>query len=116
MKKWMIMVVLAAMLLALTACAQPQMQNSTDPTDPIEEPTEAPTLPDYEPEEPTIKDGFYQITEPAHLTYLAQHPDKDYALAEDIGCSKDALMEIYQKKHDDRGGFAERILLISNDG
>ena len=39
-----------------------------------------------------------------------------YALAENLGYSKDTLMEIYQKKHDARGGFAERILLISNDG
>lgn len=39
-----------------------------------------------------------------------------YALAESIGCTKEELMEIYQKKHEERGGFADRILLISNEG
>ena len=39
-----------------------------------------------------------------------------YALAENLGCSKDMLMEAYQKKHDERGGFRDRIFLISNDG
>ena len=38
-----------------------------------------------------------------------------YALAASIGCSKEQLLNIYQKKHDERGGFAERILLISSE-
>lgn len=38
-----------------------------------------------------------------------------YALAASIGCSREQLMEIYQKKHDQRGGFAEKILLISSE-
>lgn len=37
-----------------------------------------------------------------------------YALAEAHGCSKEELAEIYQRKHDARGGFAERIFLIGN--
>ena len=38
-----------------------------------------------------------------------------YALAEAGGCTIEKLMEIYQKKHDERGGFAERIFLISKE-
>lgn len=38
-----------------------------------------------------------------------------YALAASIGCSREQLMEIYQKKHDQRGGFSEKILLISSE-
>ena len=38
-----------------------------------------------------------------------------YALAVSMGCSREELLEIYRKKHDDRGGFAEKILLISSE-
>ena len=39
-----------------------------------------------------------------------------YALAENIGCTKEELLEVYEKKHKERGGFRNRIFLISNDG
>lgn len=38
-----------------------------------------------------------------------------YALAEALGCSREELMEIYRKKHDARGGFEQRIFLISSE-
>jgi len=38
-----------------------------------------------------------------------------FALADQLGCSREKLMEIYQHKHAVRGGFAERIFLISKD-
>ncbi len=38
-----------------------------------------------------------------------------YALAASMGCSKEELELIYQKKHDDRGGFEKKILLISSE-
>ena len=38
-----------------------------------------------------------------------------YALADSIGCSKEQLMEIYQKKHDSRGGFEKKLFLISSE-
>ena len=38
-----------------------------------------------------------------------------YALAEQLGVSLEELMEIYQKKHDDRGGFEKRLLLLSSE-
>lgn len=34
-----------------------------------------------------------------------------YALAETIGCTKDALLRCYEKKHLERGGFRERVFL-----
>lgn len=51
-----------------------------------------------------------------NLEELADILEVVYALAESIGCTKEELMEIYQKKHEERGGFADRILLISNEG
>lgn len=39
-----------------------------------------------------------------------------YALAEDLGCSVEQLMEVYREKHEKRGGFRERIFLISKEG
>lgn len=38
-----------------------------------------------------------------------------YALAASIGCSKEQLLAVYQKKHDERGGFVDKILLISSE-
>lgn len=35
-----------------------------------------------------------------------------YALAEKQGCSKQMLMDIYDRKHTSRGGFSKRIFLI----
>ena len=36
-----------------------------------------------------------------------------FALAKTLDCSVDELMQVYQKKHDARGGFEKRIFLIS---
>ena len=38
-----------------------------------------------------------------------------FALADDIGCTRQELMDIYQRKHDERGGFGERCFLISKE-
>lgn len=38
-----------------------------------------------------------------------------YALATSIGCNREELMKIYEKKHAARGGFEDRILLISSE-
>ena len=38
-----------------------------------------------------------------------------YALAATVGCSREELMEIYRKKHQARGGFEKRLLLISSE-
>lgn len=38
-----------------------------------------------------------------------------YALAASIGCSREELLRIYQKKHETRGGFEKRVFLISSE-
>lgn len=38
-----------------------------------------------------------------------------YALAASIGCAKEELNDVYRKKHEARGGFEKRILLISSE-
>ena len=38
-----------------------------------------------------------------------------YALAASLGVSKEELMDIYQKKHDSRGGFEKKLFLISSE-
>ncbi len=38
-----------------------------------------------------------------------------FALAEATGCSKQDLLSLYQKKHDARGGFRDRVFLISKE-
>lgn len=39
-----------------------------------------------------------------------------YALCEAQGYTTDELLDIYWKKHVERGGFSERIFLISKEG
>lgn len=39
-----------------------------------------------------------------------------FALAEDLGLAVGELMEVYRQKHDQRGGFRDRIFLISKEG
>ena len=36
-----------------------------------------------------------------------------FALADHLGASREELMDVYQKKHEERGGFADRVFLIS---
>ena len=38
-----------------------------------------------------------------------------FALGDAIGCSREELMEIYQKKRESRGGFEKRYFLISKE-
>ena len=39
-----------------------------------------------------------------------------YALAENMGNTKEELHRVYKQKHEARGGFQKRIFLISKDG
>lgn len=36
-----------------------------------------------------------------------------FALADDLGVSREELMQVWEKKHAERGGFADRVFLIS---
>ena len=47
-------------------------------------PNSNPNNPAFQAVEPVVKENVYQITEPGHLLYMAQHPDRSYALADDI--------------------------------
>ena len=38
-----------------------------------------------------------------------------YALAENLGCSRQELEKIYDRKHESRGGFRDRTFLISKE-
>lgn len=50
-----------------------------------------------------------------NLEELADILEVVYALADSLGCSRAQLMEAYQRKHDARGGFANRVFLISKE-
>ena len=51
-----------------------------------------------------------------NLEELADILEVVYALAENLGHSKAELLEVYEKKHQERGGFRDRIYLLSNEG
>lgn len=38
-----------------------------------------------------------------------------YALAASMGCSREELEDIYQKKHEERGGFEKRLFLMASE-
>lgn len=51
-----------------------------------------------------------------NLEELADILEVVYALSENLGHSKEELLETCEKKHRERGGFRDRIFLISNEG
>lgn len=51
-----------------------------------------------------------------NLEELADILEVVYALAEDLGHTKEELYSVYERKHESRGGFRDRIFLISNEG
>ena len=50
-----------------------------------------------------------------NLEELADILEVVYALAEDLGHTPEELLECYRVKHDARGGFKDRIYLISKE-
>ena len=50
-----------------------------------------------------------------NLEELADILEVVYALAEGLGYSKEELLAVYEKKHEARGGFADRVFLISKE-
>lgn len=57
-----------------------------------------------------------EFHEARNIEELADILEVVYALAENLGSTKEELLDAYQQKHDERGGFRERIFLISNEG
>lgn len=53
--------------------------------------------------------------ESKEIEELADILEVIYALCKAQGHSIDELLSTYQKKHDERGGFSKKILLIAND-
>lgn len=51
-----------------------------------------------------------------NLEELADILEVVYALAENMGASREDLMRCYRQKHETRGGFQKRILLVSKEG
>ena len=51
-----------------------------------------------------------------NLEELADILEVVYALADDLGYSKDDLLQVFNRKHEKRGGFHNRIFLISKEG
>ena len=51
-----------------------------------------------------------------NLEELADILEVVYALAENLGATKEELTAIYDQKHASRGGFREKIFLISKEG
>jgi len=56
-----------------------------------------------------------EFHEAKNLEELADILEVVYALAQTIGCSKEELLAAYQTKHDQRGGFENRIFLVSKE-
>ena len=50
-----------------------------------------------------------------NIEELADILEVVFALADSLGSSRAELMEVYQQKHDARGGFADRVFLISKE-
>ena len=50
-----------------------------------------------------------------NIEELADILEVVYAMAASIGCTKEELNDVYRKKHEVRGGFEKRILLISSE-
>ena len=51
-----------------------------------------------------------------NLEELADILEVVYALADDLGYTKEDLQQVYNQKHEKRGGFQSRIFLISKEG
>ncbi len=84
MKKRMLLIVLAVLMVFVTAACQENVNHPTNaPTDPPE-PT-YPVLDKVSAVEPAKNtDGAYVLTQPGHVAYMAEHPAETYVLGADI--------------------------------
>ena len=137
MKKTLIMFLALTLMLAciggtLTACGGSRVSGTytftVDPTDVGGNSQHSAFLADSVPSQTNTlilnDDNTYSLEKKLDEEVGEYHRDKNaeeladilevvFALADDIGCSREKLMEIYQHKHDARGGFSQRCFLIS---
>ena len=66
--------------------------------------------------EAKLEEEVTEFHKDKNLEELADILEVVYALAENLGHSKAELLEVYEKKHQERGGFRDRIYLLSNEG
>lgn len=50
-----------------------------------------------------------------NLEELADILEVVFALAENLGASREELLDVYRQKNEKRGGFADRVFLISKE-
>lgn len=65
--------------------------------------------------EKKLDEEVAEYRESKEIEELADVLEVVYALCNAQGHSVEELMDIYQKKHEERGGFSEKILLIRNE-
>lgn len=65
--------------------------------------------------EEKLDEEVWEFHRDRNLEELADILEVVVALAENLGASKEELMDVYRKKHDLRGGFRERIFLVSKE-
>lgn len=74
-------------------------------------------IPDTEEYRARLEQKLYEEVREYHadknMAELADILEAVFALNDDRGHSREELLEVYQHKHDDRGGFRVRVLLIS---
>lgn len=63
--------------------------------------------------EKKLDEEVAEYHESAEIEELADILEVILALAKAQGCTQEELLAIYRRKHEERGGFDERILLIS---
>lgn len=65
--------------------------------------------------EDKLDEEVAEFHESKKLEELADILEVVYALAESQGAAVQELVDVYEKKHDERGGFSKKIFLIAKD-
>ena len=66
--------------------------------------------------EAKLDEEVWEYHRDQNLEELADILEVVYALADAIGASRESLMDVYRTKHNQRGGFEKRLLLIATKG
>ena len=65
--------------------------------------------------EKKLDEEVSEYHESKEITELADILEVVYALCEADGHSVDMLQSVYQKKHEERGGFKEKVFLVQSE-